>query len=252
MAKAGQTRTGKRTPQYARPHHRTVARILDALDAGLLLQCRCGFGGGTRIALALAEYRESEDIDFLCSDLAGYRALRGAISDRSLGAILSRPPAGIALLRDVRADQYGIRTVIGVDGAPVKFEIILEARIGIQPVTDQDFAVPVLDRRTCFAEKWLANADRWNDTAVLSRDAIDLAFMLQAWGGDEAREARAGAVLATAAYGTAIRTAALGACTKLRTGAPYRAQCAANLGISDTKSLAAGLRKLEKLAGALP
>ena len=249
MAKAGKARTGKRTPQYARPHHRTVARILDALDAALLLQCRCGFGGGTRLALALAEYRESEGIAFLCSELAGYRALRGAISERSLGAILPRPPAGIALLRDVRADQYGIRTVIGVDGAPVKFEIILEARIGIQPVTDQDFAVPVLDRRTCFAEKWLANADRWNDTAVLSRDAIDLAFMLQAWGEDEAG---AGAVLATAAYGNAIRTAALGACAKLRAGAPYRAQCAANLGISDTKALAAGLRKLEKLADSLP
>ena len=251
MAEARKTRAGGRAPQYARPRHRTVARILDALDAALLMQCRCGFGGGTRIALALAEYRESEDIDFLCSDLAGYRALRGAISDRSLGAILPRPLAGIALLRDVRADQYGIRTVIGVDGAPVKFEIILEARIGIVPVTDKDFTVPVpvLDRRTCFAEKWLANADRWNDTAVLSRDAIDLAFMLQAWGEDEAG---AGAILAVAAYGKAIRAAALGACAKLRAGAPYRAQCAANLGISDAKSLSAGLRKLEKLADALP
>ena len=249
MAEAGKARARGRARQYARPRHRSVARILDALDAALLMQCRCGFGGGTRIALALAEYRESEDIDFLCSDLAGYRTLRSAIGERSLGAILPARPAGIALLRAVRADQYGIRTVIGVDGAPVKFEIILEARIGIQPVTDKDFAVPVLDRRTCFAEKWLANADRWNDTAVLSRDAIDLAFMLHNWGEDEAR---AGAVLATAAYGKAIRTAALGACAKLRAGTPYRAQCAANLGISDAKSLSAGLRKLEKLAAALP
>lgn len=249
MAKPVKPRAGGYGHQYERPHHRTVARILDALDAALLMQCRCGFGGGTRIALALAEYRESEDIDFLCSDLAGYRTLRGAIGDRSLGAILPTPPAGITLLRDVRADQYGFRTVIGVDGAPVKFEIILEARIGISPVSDRDFPVPVLDRGTCFAEKWLANADRWNDSAVLSRDAIDLAFMLQAWGKDEAR---AGAALAATAYGGAIRASALGACAKLRAGTPYRAQCAANLGISDAKSLSAGLRKLEKLAEALP
>lgn len=249
MAKAGKTHAGGQGRQYARPHHRTVARILDALDPALLMQCRCGFGGGTRIALALAEYRESEDIDFLCSDLAGYRNLRGAINDRSLGAILPAPPAGIVLLRDVRADQYGIRTIIGVGGAPVKFEIILEARIGIIPVADKEFPVPVLDRTTCFAEKWLANADRWNDSAVLSRDAIDLAFMLQAWGEGEAR---AGAALAADAYGSAIRISGLGACAKLRAGTPYRAQCAANLGISDAKSLSAGLRKLEKLAEALP
>ena len=68
----------------------------------------------------------------------------------------------------------------------------------------------------------------------------------------EAGKARAGAVLATAAYGKAIRTAALGACAKLRASTPYRAQCAANLSISDAKSLSAGLRKLEKVAEALP
>lgn len=237
-----------KTRPYKRSRHRTVARVLEALDAAFLMQCRCGFGGGTRIALALDEYRESEDIDFLCSDLAGYRALRGTIGERSLGAILPAPPAGIVFLRDVRADQYGIRTMIGVDGEPVKFEIILEARIGIAPISEKDFAVPVLDRETCFAEKWLANADRWNDNAVLSRDAIDLAFMLKAWGEDEAR---AGAARAVAAYGKTVRTTALGACAKLRTDALHRASCVKDLHISDTKSLSAGLRKLEKLAEAL-
>ena len=170
-----------RAGQYVRPRHRTVARILAALDGGILMQSHCGFGGGTRIALELGEYRESEGIDFLCSDLVGYRALRTTIGEHSLGLILPALPAGITLLRSVRADQYGIRTVIGVDGAPVKFEIILEARVHLVPVRHKQFPVPVLDRTACFAEKWLANADRWNDSAVLSRDAIDLAFMLQAW-----------------------------------------------------------------------
>ena len=235
--------------EYRRPRHNSVARILAALDATVLMHSHCGFGGGTRIALELDEYRESEDIDFLCSDLGGYRVLRSGIGERSLGAILPAWPAGMALLRDVRADQYGIRTVISVDGAPVKFEIILEARIDLAPVRHKKFPVPVLDRATCFAEKWLANADRWNDSAVLSRDAIDLAFMLQAWGTDAAL---AGSALATAAYGDAIRQCALNACTKLRDDAAYRKHCTANLAISDTKTLAAGLRKLEKLALALP
>lgn len=235
--------------EYRRPRHRTVARILAALDATVLMQSHCCFGGGTRIALELDEYRESEDIDFLCSDLGGYRALRGGIGERSLGAIMPAWPAGIALLRDVRADQYGIRTVIGVDGAPVKFEIILEARIALAPVRHKQFPVPVLDRASCFAEKWLANADRWNDSAVLSRDAIDLAFMLQAW---EPDAALAGSTLAVVAYGNAIRQSALNACAKLRHDAAYRKHCAGNLAISDTKTLAAGLRKLEKLAPAMP
>lgn len=215
----------------------------------MLTQARCGFGGGTRIALELDEYRESEGIDFLCSDIAGYRSLRSAIGERSLGAILPALPPGITLLRDVRADQYGIRTVIGVDGEPVKFEIILEARIALDPVAQKGFPVPVLDRTACFAEKWLANADRWNDSAVLSRDAIDLAFMLPAWGDSDAR---AGAVLAAAAYGKSIRVAALAACSKLQSDLPYRRHCADSLAITDTKSLAAGLRKLEKLAQGLP
>ena len=137
--------------EYRRPRHRKVARVLNVLNAVFLAQTRCFFGGGTRIALELDEFRESEDIDFLCSDLAGYRALRGGIGERSLGAILPAWPAGITLLRDVRADQYGIRTVIGVDAAPVKFEIILEARIALAPVRHKKFPVPVLDRASCVA-----------------------------------------------------------------------------------------------------
>jgi hypothetical protein len=36
---------------FARPHHRQVARVLETLDAGLLRDCGCWFGGGTAIAL---------------------------------------------------------------------------------------------------------------------------------------------------------------------------------------------------------
>ena len=230
--------------EYRRPRHRLVARVLEALDAGVLAQAKCYFGGGTRIALELAEYRESANIDFICADVVGYRTLRGGIADRSFGDLLPKSSAGVSLLRDIRADQYGIRTVFGVDGEAVKFEIILEGRIRVSARKIKHIPVPALDHISCFAEKWLANADRWNDKAVLSRDAIDLAFMLTVWNVDEAR---AGAELAIGAYGDAIGRAARGASAKLLEDTRYRKHCAENLVITDSKRLLAGLKLLAKI-----
>jgi len=96
-------------PRFARARHARVAAALGALNGTFLGDCQCWFGGGTRIVLELGEYRESEDVDFLCASAPGYRALRSAIDDRSLGKITAKP---LALLREVRADRYGIRTVL--------------------------------------------------------------------------------------------------------------------------------------------
>ncbi len=235
-------------PEYRRTRHRGVARVLHALDAKVLAQAKCYFGGGTRIALELDEFRESEDIDLICSDLSGYRTLRAGIENRSLGDLLPKPPHGVSLLRDVRADQYGIRTVFGVEGEPVKFEIILEARIQVNGINVKGIPVPALDRISCFAEKWLANADRWNDTAVLNRDAIDLAFMLRAW---SIADAIAGARLAEGAYGDAVVRAARAACTKLLEDGRYRKQCIDILAIEDAKTLLSGLKLFPKILKAL-
>src|SRR5262245_10661424 len=96
-------------PRFRRARHRTVAAALTALDAGFLERVQCYFAGGTRIVLELDEYRESEDLDFLCSSQDGYRALRSTVGDASLGQILVAP---VALRREVRADRYGIRTFL--------------------------------------------------------------------------------------------------------------------------------------------
>ena len=61
---------------FERPHHRDVALVLQSLDSAALSQRHCYFGGGTAMALRYGEYRESMDIDFMVSDLAGYRDLR--------------------------------------------------------------------------------------------------------------------------------------------------------------------------------
>lgn len=174
------------TPQgadlFRRPHHNDVHRVLRCLNGTLLLEAKCYFGGGTAVVLNLDEYRESVDIDFLCASQDGYRKLRQALWGRSDLAGLLLPGADLKTLRDVRSDQYGIRTLIGAGDVAIKFEIIREARIQLAGQMDDRFGIPVLTRDCMYAEKLLANADRWADKAVLNRDVIDLSMMIARWG----------------------------------------------------------------------
>ena len=81
--------------------------------------------------------------------------------------------------REVRADQYGIRTMLQIDGADIKFEIVLEGRIELEEPgpDDRQCGVATLSPLDMAASKLLANSDRWRDDAVMSRDLIDLAMM---------------------------------------------------------------------------
>jgi hypothetical protein len=163
-------------------HHNAILKALRALDGDLLLEAKCYFGGGTAIALALDEYRESVDIDFLCADRKGYRTLRSLLAgQKDLSGIL-RPGAELENLREVRSDQYGIRTALQCDHARIKFEIVRESRIDLSGYVDPRYGVPVLDRNCMYAEKLMANSDRWFDRAVMSRDIIDLSVMTSRWG----------------------------------------------------------------------
>jgi hypothetical protein len=164
---------------FEREHHRRIALVLQALDPAVLLQHRCLFGGGTAMALRYGEYRESVDIDFLVSDAAGYRELRQLLGGPAGLAPLVRPGLSLELAREVRTDQYGIRTVVRTEGVGIKFEIVREARIAFDPpgVDDAVCGVSTLVPLDLAAGKLLANADRWADDAVFSRDLIDLAMM---------------------------------------------------------------------------
>jgi hypothetical protein len=143
------------------------------------------------------------DIDFLCASQEGYRKLRQALWGRSDLAELLLPGAELKTLRDVRTDQYGIRTLIGVGDVTIKFEIVREARIQLGGETDDRFGVPVLTRECMYAEKLLANADRWADKAVLNRDILDLSMMISRWG-----QIPDGAwAIAEGAYGDTVRKA---------------------------------------------
>jgi hypothetical protein len=82
-------------------------------------------------------------------------------------------------MRDMRADQYGIRTMLSVTGQPLKFEIVLEGRIKCDVPTAKDAVcgISTLTVLDLVVSKLLANSDRWADDGVFSRDLIDLAMM---------------------------------------------------------------------------
>ena len=188
---------------FEREHHRRIAAVLGALDADVLAAHACWFGGGTAMALRYGEYRESVDIDFLVSDLAGYRALRQLLTGPAgLGALV-RAGAALEAIRELRADQYGMRTLLREDGVAIKFEIVLEARIAFDPPGADDFIAGVagLTPLDLAASKLLALADRWRDDAVFSRDLIDLAMMQPA-----KPLLRAAIAKAAAAYGNSVES----------------------------------------------
>lgn len=198
---------------FEREHHRRIAAVLGALDAGVLAAHACWFGGGTAMALRYGEYRESVDIDFLVSDLGGYRALRQLLTGPSGLSALTRPGAVLTPARELRADQYGLRTLVREGGVTIKFEIVLEARISFDvPGPDDTIAgVATLTPLDLATGKLLALADRWRDDSVYSRDLIDLAMM------QPARPLLCAAIdKAAAAYGESVERSLANAVHDLR------------------------------------
>lgn len=216
-----------------------MANALRAFDPEFLVRSACFFGGGTQLAMKLGEYRESRDIDFLCSTRTGVRALREEVTNRSLGALV-RPNAALELARDIRADRDGIRTFLLVDSVRLKFEIVFESRIDLAGELDRSLGVPSLGREHAVAEKLLANADRGLDESTLARDLIDLAFTAVHFGKPVLA---AGLSMAEQAYGSAVRRY-LGESLAAFRDRKRAAVCIESLAVSDTATLRKGLRAL--------
>ncbi|MCL2541483.1 MAG: nucleotidyl transferase AbiEii/AbiGii toxin family protein [Nocardioidaceae bacterium] len=184
---------------FRRPHHQRIGRLLEGLDADLLAAHHCWFGGGTAIVLEHDEYRESVDVDFLVSDLSGYRQLRDVVRKDGFVGLATKD---VEVARQPTADKYGIRGLLVVDGTRIKVEILHEGRIALD--------VPGPERAICgvrtlapidqVASKLLANDDRWADTSVFSRDLIDLAMMCP-----DGMALDGGVAKAVEAYGSSVR-----------------------------------------------
>ena len=185
---------------FKRPHHQHIVRVLECLDAELLLRNRCLLGGGTAIALAYGEFRESLDIDLICSSVDGYRELRGLVIKGGIDVLFKLP---VQKLRDPRIDQYGIRCALAVDRIPIKLEIVFEGRVALADPSPRDNIAGVwtLALEDKVATKLMANSDRWADDAMMSRDLIDLAMLT-----NTGILAHAGVEKARHAYGASVIT----------------------------------------------
>lgn len=220
---------------FERPLHQRIAEVLGALNGALLKEHCCMFGGGTLIALRFGEYRESVDIDFLLSDVGHYRSMRQLLTGTDgINALLRSGQPPLTQLRDIRADQYGIRTMLLMAGQSIKFEIVLEGRIELAAPTAKDMVcgIPTLTVLDMAASKLLANSDRWADDGVFSRDVIDLAMMRP--GLALLRQAIA---KAEAAYGQAIRVDLEKAIQRLQDRQGWLERCMQTMAMTMPKAL---------------
>ncbi|MBC7883091.1 MAG: nucleotidyl transferase AbiEii/AbiGii toxin family protein [Anaerolineae bacterium] len=211
------------------PEHQRILKILQSLDAQFLTDCNALFGGGTLVSLSHGEFRVSKDIDFICpvGKNSGYRNLRNRVAELGYSALF-QDVSNLEFPREIRADQYGIRCLVIVDNSPIKLEIVAEGRILLnEPAYPEWSPVACLSSIDAFVEKLLANADRWPDDSVESRDLIDLAVMYTA----ASSELLSQAILkADQAYAVvpSLRTAILRFCERRE----YRERCFRSLGIA--------------------
>jgi hypothetical protein len=229
------------TAMFTRDHHQRIALILQELNPERLESHGCLFGGGTA-----SEYRESADIDFMVSNLAGYRELRQLVRrDNSLASLWKSPSPPIQEKREPLTDQYGIHTRLSIKGVSVKFEIVLEGRISLdQPsLSDQVCGISCLTAGDMACSKLLANSDRWNDDSVFSRDIHDLAHL------PLKRVVLAAAISKSeAAYGTSIRVDVNKAVDKLKRQPGWLERCQTMLCIESPRAvLWQKLKHLERL-----
>lgn len=231
----------------ARPCHIKAMAVLAMANAEFLEATNCFFGGGTRIAMELGEYRDSHDVDFMCSDPDGWRTLRAQVSNRSLGSLFRQAPE---LVREVRADRYGIRTFALVDGDPVKIEIVREGHIPLQGEKVPNLPVLAVSRASSVAQKLLANADRGIDKASECKDLIDLAFMASSWSQDILAK---GLEWAESAYGAAVRQGLAASLRLVEVDSAHWRRCLSNLAVSSAdERLCSGLAGLRRISEVQP
>jgi len=162
---------------YRRARHNAIHKALLQFDKAFLLDNKVLFGGGTRIAMELDEFRESVDIDFVCPSVESYRAVRSAVSSSSFGNLVN---GELELIREIRADRYGVRTAIKVDDTPIKLEFISFSDYRLSMAETTSLPVPALDQNSCYITKLLALADRY--AFPDKKDFIDLLTMQRKWG----------------------------------------------------------------------
>ncbi len=224
--------------------HESILFILQSLRSEFLQEARIYFGGGTLISLMCDEHRLSQDIDFLTTG-NGYRQLRRSIADNGYETLFKSTDR-LQFPRSIQADGYGVRFPIDVDNDTIKFEIIAESRIELDDPSYPDWSpVPCLSMVDCWAEKLLANADRWADESTRSRDLIDLSVLRL-----ESSSLTAAVLKAETAY--QVRSPLIKALEKFQTNSDWRDRCYQSLTIDRSNSIVDGIDLLAADLGLSP
>jgi hypothetical protein len=164
--------------KYSIKHHQIIESALNEFNADFFCANNIVFGGGTRIALELEEFRESIDIDFLCPNRAAYRAVREQVNNVSLGLLVKKD---FIYIREIRADRDAVRTIIEHQGTRIKLEFVSFDNYDLTSCVDlAKFPIPFLDQSSCFYTKLLANADR--KLVQPYKDLFDILAMYKKWG----------------------------------------------------------------------
>ncbi len=138
-------------------------------------------------------------------------------------------------------DQYGLRFPVVVDGTSIRVELIREARITLGAASQAGWtALPVLSVTDAFAEKLLANSDRWADRDDLSRNLLDLAVLRLAHGPIPTAAWSA----AEEAYGSAPRDDLRKAAERFLQDAGYQQRCFAGLDVEGGDDVLRGVGAL--------
>ena len=90
----------------------------------------------------------------------------------------------------------------------------------------------------------MANADRGLDTPTLSRDFVDLGFLIEMCSHDDAR---AGRNIAESAHGDAVAKSQRAVHHRARKDRVYRNRCIEGLSVDDPKIFSAGIKTLTTL-----
>jgi hypothetical protein len=227
---------------FRRERHRKVQALLAAFDASLLSRCNTLFAGGARIVLALGEYRDSHGVFFRCPDAEGYVELRFAVS--SLGHdVLFKPDRSreLRISREIRFNQYGLWFPVEIEGETIRVWMLREASIELDPgVRPEGLPVDCLSLTDCYAEKLMANSDRWADRQVLSRDLIDLSALRRSVGPipEEAWQK------VEEAYGMFGRSNLLKALLAFTGDAAYQQQCFQELHVDEPEEILSSAAQL--------
>lgn len=158
-------------------HHSLIESALSNFNADFFIENRIFFGGGTRIALELEEFRKSIDIDFLCPDKQSYRAVREHVTNVSLGKLVKKD---FEYAREIMFNRDSVRVMFKYMGSPLKLEFVCFDNYDLNCISDEQFPVPYLDRESCFYTKLMSHTDRCMSHPY--KDIVDILAMYDSWG----------------------------------------------------------------------